>query len=500
VATKDNPKKSQGISKSEQKGLKVNKHPMNDVQFDVANTILGQAITDGAGPKATKAMVVAAIGESAMTPSAAEQTYGTHKGVFQSDQIPPNETATQAHYFLIGGHSFAAGGAIGAAKDHADWTVGMIAGHVEVSGRNTTASDPFYDVFADEADAIIEAYGGIGDFSESNSSDTVAVSYQFTRGSTDDPHENSWDAAQRLAGEVAGWDLFAVSNRFYFFSEVRLIRQTPVAVIDRTDPDVVVSLRGTLDNTGNAITAAITVFADLFDFHAGEVVKLVNAGPFSTGRWKGRWIVSETTGSRFQPTVDLTLALPQPKGIEPAHETKPGKTAADSTPTSSSGSGLYVNPFKGAKVTASRIDQGVDYVISGPIGAIGDAKIVAILHYSGFGTYLVYQLTAGEFNTNYIYVSEGIVPTVKPGDTVKAGDKIANGVGAIEIGWAQPPSGGHGPNDVATATYLPMAKITGGYIEGQRTAAGDNFNDLLVSLGVVSGTTGGRPTVGHYPP
>lgn len=484
-----NPSKSQGISTAEAKDLTVAGAKMSPEQLTNANTILGQAIDDGAPPKATKSMVCAAIGESGL--KVVKNPHSKYAGVFQADpaQIPPDETATQAHYYLVGGFGFQGGGAIQLAKDNPSWTVGHIAFTVEGDlsnfGGDEAKAAAFYDDHADEADAIIEAFGGIGDFTESNSSDNVAVSYQFTRGTVDDPNENSWDAGQRLAGEVDGWDLFAVANRFYYFSEQRLIRQTPIAIFDRADRDVVVSLRGTVDNTGNATECRITVICGPLDFHAGEVVKIINAGPFSTGRYKGRWIVSDTSRSVFEISTELTLKLPAAKGIEPAHETKPGSATKN---TSTSGSGLYVNPFRGATVTVSRIDQGVDYVISGPIGAIGDGKVVALLNYQGFGTYLVYQLTAGEFATNYVYVSEGITPAAKVGATVKAGDKIATGTGAIEIGWAQP-----GP------TYLPMAKITGGYTEGQKTAAGAHFNDLLVSLGVASGTTSGRPTVGHFP-
>lgn len=317
-----NPDKKQGISPGEAKKLTVAGAPMSESQRQVANTILQQAVNDNAGPKPTKAMVVASIGESEMNPGAKDFKTGTHQGVFQSNVIPPAEVATQAHYFLIGGFSFAAGGAKGADKDHPTWTVGQIAGHVEVSGRNTTPSDPFYDKWGAEADAIIGAYGGVGSTQENTSSDTVAVSYPFTRGTPDHPDENSWDAAERLAGEVDGWLLFAVSNRFYYFSEQRLIRQQPILVIDRTD-ERVVSLSGTIDNTGNATEASLVLLCDTFEFHAGEVVKLTGAGAFSTGRWGGRWIVSETQRSRFELQTTLTLKLAADKGLEPAHDTNP---------------------------------------------------------------------------------------------------------------------------------------------------------------------------------
>lgn len=177
------------------------------------------------------------------------------------------------------------------------------------------------------------------------------------------------------------------------------------------------------------------------------------------------------------PTLPVTTA---PKS--PTTPTTP--TGAPAGPTGKRG---YVNPFAGARVGQSRVDQGVDYTIHGPIRAIADAKVVFKGNYQGFGQYVVYKLTSGPHAGRHVYISEGIVPHVKVGQTVKAGQPIATGTGGIETGWAQPGGG-----------YLPMAKVTGGYSEGQRTAAGDSFNRLMVSLGVVPGTTSGRPTIGRY--
>lgn len=154
----------------------------------------------------------------------------------------------------------------------------------------------------------------------------------------------------------------------------------------------------------------------------------------------------------------------------------------------------YVNPFLGdATITPERIDQGVDYALSPgeSIKAIGDAIIRGIIPnwYSG-QPLLWYQLTGGPRKGQYVYVAEQISPTVRPGQSVKAGATIAtyasSGTG-LETGFAQ-------------ASGATLAQSTGGYKEGQLTAAGDLFSKFLEGLGAPGGTTQGRPVVGQLSP
>ncbi len=158
--------------------------------------------------------------------------------------------------------------------------------------------------------------------------------------------------------------------------------------------------------------------------------------------------------------------------------------------------GRYVNPFAHATgIVPQRIDQGVDYDGTGPIAAIGDATITHISTAAAMGwpgySYIAYQLTRG----NWVYVAEDItpVPGLHEGEHVSAGQPIATFAfpqnDGIETGWAQPDA----------ADPQPIAKIDGGYSEGQRTAAGDNFSALLAAADAPPGLVEGRPTVGHYP-
>ena len=158
--------------------------------------------------------------------------------------------------------------------------------------------------------------------------------------------------------------------------------------------------------------------------------------------------------------------------------------------------GGYANPFAHATgLVAKRIDQGVDYDGAGPFAAIGNATITHISTAAAMGWpgyyYVAYQLTQG----SWVYVAEDItpVPGLHVGEQVRAGQPIATFAfpqpDGIETGWAQPDA----------ANPQPIAKIDGGYVEGQRTAAGDNFSALLAATGAPAGLVEGRPTVGHYP-
>jgi hypothetical protein len=162
--------------------------------------------------------------------------------------------------------------------------------------------------------------------------------------------------------------------------------------------------------------------------------------------------------------------------------------------------GTYANPFAHATgIVPRRIDQGVDYDGTGPIAAIGDATITHISTAAAMGWpgyyYIAYQLDNGPDQRNWVFVAEDItpVPGLHVGEQVTAGQPVATFAfpqnDGIETGWAQPDA----------ANPQPIAKIDGGYIEGQRTAAGDNFSALLAATGAPPGLVEGRPTVGHYP-
>ena len=86
-----------------------------------------------------------------------------------------------------------------------------------------------------------------------------------------------------------------------------------------------------------------------------------------------------------------------------------------------------------------------------------------------------YQLTGGSYAGAYVYVAEGITPSVHRGEALAAGQPIGTFNGhSIEIGFAA------GQADIALANpaYHP---------DGADTAAGRAMNQLLTSLGARPG-------------
>jgi pilus assembly protein CpaE len=159
----------------------------------------------------------------------------------------------------------------------------------------------------------------------------------------------------------------------------------------------------------------------------------------------------------------------------------------------------YVNPFRNSVgLVAERIDQGVDYSGQGQIDAIGNGTIEFSQPagpYSWPGNwYLAYQLDDGIEQGKWIYIAEDVTPVKnwQPGDKVSAGEPLLtfgpNEGHGIETGWAQKVAGGF-PNAIAHSQYH----------EGDRTAAGQDFSNLLQLLGAPPGCIEGRPIVGTYP-
>ncbi len=138
----------------------------------------------------------------------------------------------------------------------------------------------------------------------------------------------------------------------------------------------------------------------------------------------------------------------------------------------------YTNPLPGA--TWERTDQGVDASLSNgsPIHAIGDSKVVAIRPnwYRG-QPYVQFQFLNGPSAGKFYYIAEAINPSVRPGQTVRAGQVVGtynSGGTGLELGWG-------------TSGSQTLAQATTGYTEGQQTPAGKSFRNFLNGLGARAG-------------
>ena len=158
---------------------------------------------------------------------------------------------------------------------------------------------------------------------------------------------------------------------------------------------------------------------------------------------------------------------------------------------------IYVNPVrKVSGLTPRRIDLGVDYAGTGPLLAIGRARVTtasntdsgpsscwAISCWPGGGI-VVMRLLDGPFAGKYVYVAEHITVSVRAGQTVSAGQQIATlyaGYPWSETGWAAGP----GPEALARADghWCHTCPDVGDW----STIEGRNMNALLGRLGAPSG-------------
>jgi CSLREA domain-containing protein len=158
---------------------------------------------------------------------------------------------------------------------------------------------------------------------------------------------------------------------------------------------------------------------------------------------------------------------------------------------------IYNNPVrKVSGLTPRRIDLGVDYAGTGPLLAIGRARVTmasdtdsgpsscwAISCWPGGGI-VVMRLLDGPFAGKYVYVAEHITVSVRAGQTVRAGQQIATlhaGYPWSEWGWAA----GAGPEALAMADghWCHTCPDVGDW----STIEGRTMNTLLVRLGAPSG-------------
>jgi hypothetical protein len=152
----------------------------------------------------------------------------------------------------------------------------------------------------------------------------------------------------------------------------------------------------------------------------------------------------------------------------------------------------YVNPLAHATVKPKRIDQGVDYVGSGTLTAIGPATIteVALTDTGWPGAFIEYRLTAGPAAGCFVFYAEGVtpVPGLSVGQAVRAGQPIATLIdgypAGIEIGWGA----GFGTETLAAQRGEWSSTNDSDSIP---TGTGRSFSAMIAALGGPPGKVGG---------
>lgn len=171
--------------------------------------------------------------------------------------------------------------------------------------------------------------------------------------------------------------------------------------------------------------------------------------------------------------------------------------AAGCQPAASPGN--FANPLAGdTHVTPERIDMGVDYAdpAAEPIAAISSASVTYAGPQGGGWQPNCVNYTLDNPPTpteRYVYVCEGITPTVSTGQTVQAGQPIANFVpgGGIEIGWAAAPG-----SPVSTRAAQLGQQAQTGDAGDNRTFCGQAMSNVIQQAGGPAGLAEGRPIVG----
>ncbi len=236
---------------------------------------------------------------------------------------------------------------------------------------------------------------------------------------------------------------------------------------------------------------------------AGDIARIEGGGQPST-------LVALTSTTASSSSTVAPPAVDGPTGPTSASGARSATTAMSTiatiaTPGGTGGCGTvnaqgYADPWAHSTgLTAMRIDMGVDYSASGAIDAVGDGTITyAAAQGTGWGPFscsgggggaVVEQLSDGSERGKWIYITEGIVPTVSSGTTVMAGQSIGTFRGCIEMGGADGPGPAPRAGDLhQDAVSLGLSSDPGAY----PTACGEDMNRLLVATGSVSGLQGSR--------
>jgi len=521
-------------------GLTVKGKPMNKVQQDCANTIIGI----GQGLKAPGVAIVAclfdSIYESSMGTDLGPNSAGYGGILGGATSVFGQVTSSavpMATFWYKGGNGFQAGGGIKAATKYTN---------VAVLGSQVTAAIPFdsqgistqyesqgWPIAKGVAEAQAIAKAGSNGLIQVAGKGTSANLHAgpttpFYVGDVSNPNEDVWTAINRLAQDRQ-WYIFSDGEVLYLADGADLMSQSPVVTLDRwRDADRILHLDFCWDNTAFQYTAThkrkgrtqrkstlakvtspveanLQLICDIDQVRGGDTIMLSGCGPGD-----GLWMVGDCIRSVFKIYSDITL-VPGIQALTEA-EAEGGATGQTNqfqkgTPVAAPGGGNVLtkgalkgmaNPLQKIQgLTPKRVDMGVDYAGSGTLVAIADGKIGSTSN-SGWpgGAFIELAITSGKFAGKHWYYAENITPLVSSGQLVKAGDPIGTLHDASpnsEMGWST--------GDGGTTLAASLNQQFPGSDPGDWTsAAGASANRLLVALGAPSGVLQAGGVHGTNPP
>lgn len=321
------------------KGKKISRD-----QIKVANQILDVADDEHAGQDASVALVMTGIMESSL--SVIMNTQGTpYGGVFQADVgggvFRIDETKRMAFYCLHGGKGFNAKGGliegvkhIGTTSDASYKSIGHLLvvnqgnrsnfisfedGAAWFEGRRSSKGAGYEPGSESEATAIVEEYGGVNG---KGGTSYHREAFYFQIGDEENPHQSYWDGMLDLASDVH-WRLFVDGRTIYYDDDYTLIKQQPAAIIHRTEPGVIGFSANWDAERAMATEMTLELLCLPFQYRAGQVLKLIDFGPLSTGSTAkpnplpGRWLIWEINRSSGSFVSTFTLRQPMRPKMEP---------------------------------------------------------------------------------------------------------------------------------------------------------------------------------------
>lgn len=201
-------------------------------------------------------------------------------------------------------------------RAHPTWDGLRLAG--SVSGRSLSSLRPWW------------PYAKLARKEWSGGLNRTTDAYEFTRGAPNgEPGESTWDAINRMAGEV-GWRCWCDAGIMYFVSDEYLIGRRPSVTLSAA----VDGVNGiSWSQEGGVINAecSASMLSDAMGINPGACVLIEGEGVAD-----GRWIVKSVSQSMFSIEATVTLTRAQPRLAEPrgdigARATGPGRGASNTT-------------------------------------------------------------------------------------------------------------------------------------------------------------------------
>lgn len=200
-----------------------------------------------------------------------------------------------------------------------------------------------YSLYRVEAERFVNAYGDVGipvtaanGMAANQNTFGSTDSYYYYRGSIEDKRgkpfrkpENTWKCTQRLADDV-DWRSFFVSGTYYFISEIDLLKQLPLAIINEFTPGIQ-KLNGSYNKHAKNGTIELEAIVGSWTVPPGGVVLVKDVGhPFD-----GRWIVSSYQRDLIGSNKVASISLKKPRPVLPEpHDDPNASTLAGWVPVS----------------------------------------------------------------------------------------------------------------------------------------------------------------------